>query len=94
MKNTCRRRRSRKRLSLDERTVSKWIDVEKYQPRKAGERPSKLDPFKSTIVRLLAQHPYTAKQLLQRLKEGGYAGGYSILKELCSMCGPPPRRHS
>ena len=67
-------------LSLDERTVSKWIDVEKYQPRKAGERHSKLDPFKSTIVRLLAQHPYTAKQLLQRLKEGGYAGGYSILK--------------
>ncbi len=67
-------------LSLDERTVSKWIDVEKYQPRKTGERPSKLDPFKSTIVRLLAQHPYSAKQLLQRLKEGGYTGGYSILK--------------
>jgi len=46
-------------LSLDERTVSKWIDVEKYQPRKTDRRPSKLDPFKSTIVRLLAQHPYT-----------------------------------
>ena len=67
-------------LQLDERTVSKWIDVEKYQPRKTGKRQSKLDPFKSTIVRLLAQHPYTAQQLLQRLKEGGYAGGYSILK--------------
>ena len=67
-------------LSLDERTVSKWVDVDKYQPRQAGDRHSKLDPFKSTLVRLLAQHPYTAKQLLQRLKEGGYEGGYSILK--------------
>jgi len=67
-------------LSLDERTVGKWIDVEKYQPRKAGQRASKLDPFKSTIVRLLGQHPYSAKQLLHRLREAGYTGGYSILK--------------
>jgi hypothetical protein len=63
-------------LALDERTVGKWVTVEKYQPRQAAKRPSKLDPFKSTIVRLLAQHPYTAQQLLQRLKEGGYTGGY------------------
>ena len=47
-------------LQLDERTVSKWIAVEKYQSRKSGKRQSKLDPFKGTIVRLLAQHPYTA----------------------------------
>ena len=78
-------------LALDERTVSKWIDVEKYQPRQTGKRQSKLDPFKSTIVRLLAQHPYTAKQLLQRLKEGGYAGGYSILKEYRAACAPGRR---
>jgi len=63
-------------LGLDERTVGKWITVEKYQPRKVAKRPSKLDPFKSTIVRLLAQHPFSAQQLLQRLKEGGYTGGY------------------
>lgn len=25
-------------LALDERTVSKWIDVEKYQPRQAAKR--------------------------------------------------------
>ena len=56
---------------------STWKNISRAKP---AERQSKLDPFKSTIVRLLAQHPYTAKQLLQRLKEGGYAGGYSILK--------------
>ena len=58
-------------LQLDERTVAKWIEVQKYQPRQAGQRPSKLDPFKGAIVRLLAQHPYTAAQLLHRLKEAG-----------------------
>jgi transposase len=40
-------------------------------------------------VRLLAQHPYTAKQLLQRLKEGGYEGGYSILKAYVQHVRPP-----
>jgi transposase len=75
-------------LGLDERTVGKWITVEKYQPRKVAKRPSKLDPFKSTIVRLLAQHPFSAQQLLQRLKEGGYTGGYSILKEFVHQVRP------
>jgi len=77
-------------MSLDERTVGKWIAVEKYQPRQVAKRPSKLDPFKSTVVRLLAQHPYTAQQLLQRLKEGGYPGGYSILKEFVQQVRPAP----
>lgn len=75
-------------LAVDERTVEKWIAVEKYQPRKLVKRPSKLDPYKNTIVRLLAQHPYTAQQLLQRLKEGGYTGGYSILKEFVQQVRP------
>jgi hypothetical protein len=47
------------------------------QPR----RPSKLEPFKSTVARLLAQHPFTAQQVFQRLREGGYAGGYTILAD-------------
>jgi len=76
-------------LHLDERTVGKWIGVKKYQPRKTGSRSSKLDPFKATITRLLAQHPYTAAQLLTRLHAAGYAGGYSILKEYVRAVRPP-----
>ena len=55
-------------LQLDERTVAKWIDCKTYQPRAQTKRASKLDPHKGTIVRLLANHPFTAKQLLQRLR--------------------------
>ena len=72
-------------LKLDERTVGKWIDCQTYQPRAQAKRPSKLDAYKGTIVRLLATHPFTAQQLLQRLQESGYTGGYSILKEFVRL---------
>jgi transposase len=76
-------------LDLDERTVAKWIDRTTYRPRAKPPRPSKLDPYKGTIVRLLATHPFTAQQLWQRLREAGYPGGYSILKEYVRQVRPP-----
>ena len=76
-------------LGLDERTVAKWSVSASYQARASTRRASKLDPFRSEIDRLLHQHPYTAQQILQRLREGGYTGGYSILKELVSQLRPP-----
>ena len=77
-------------LSLDERTVGKWINEEKYLPRQTNRRSGKLDPFKRSIVQWLAQHPYTAVQLLQRLKDAGYTGGYSILKAFVQQVRPAP----
>jgi len=68
-------------LQLDERTVGKWIATKTYQPRAGTKRSSKLDSHKGAIVRLLATHPFTAQQLLQRLRDQGYTGGYSILKD-------------
>jgi transposase len=41
---------------------------------------SKLDPYKTLLQRWLERHPFTATQLLQRLRaETDYPGGYSIL---------------
>jgi transposase len=68
-------------LHLDPKTVERWIDRSTYQPRQGTRRPSKLDDFKDQIKTLLQRHPYTAQQLLQQLRQQGYAGGYSILKE-------------
>jgi transposase len=76
-------------LQLDERTVGKWIAVKTYQPRAGAKRTSKLDPHKSTIVRLLATHPFTAQQLFQRLRDSGYTGGYGILKDYVRAVRPP-----
>lgn len=67
-------------LSLDPRTVSYWLAQERFRPRKSGARKSKLDPFKPQIVRMLEKYPYSAQQVLQRLREQGFDGGYSIVK--------------
>jgi transposase len=76
-------------LKLDPKTVEKWIHQTRYQPRQTPRRPSKLDSFKGQIVAMLERHPFTAQQILQQLRQQGYAGGYSILKELVRQLRPP-----
>jgi transposase len=76
-------------LKLDSKTVDKWIHQTRYQPRRTPKRPSKLDSFKGQIVAMLERHPFTAQQILQQLRQQGYAGGYSILKELVRQIRPP-----
>jgi transposase len=75
-------------LHLDPKTVERWIDEPTYRPRQGTRRPSKLDSFKSQIVALLERHPYTAQQLLQQLRQQGYAGGYTILKDFVRQVRP------
>ena len=76
-------------LGLDERTVAKWSVSARYQSRESIRRSSKLDAFRPEIVRLLHQHPYSAQQIFQRLRESGYTGGHTILKELIRQLRPP-----
>lgn len=68
-------------LGLDVRTVSKWADEQPFHPRKAVVRPSKLDAHKGQIVRWLDVHPYSAQQIYQRLREIGFDGGLTIVKD-------------
>jgi transposase len=77
-------------LQLDEGTVSKWLNIEQYRPCQMPKRPSKLDAFKGVIIRMLERHPYSCAQLLPRLKEQGYTGGYSILKAFVQHVRPAP----
>jgi hypothetical protein len=48
-------------LDLDERTVAHWLAVDKFQPRQVTARPSKLDPYKKQIVRVLPAELKKAK---------------------------------
>jgi len=70
-----------RKLALDVRTVEKWIDEPRFIQQRRSQRSSKLDPFKAQVVQWLESFPYTAVQILQRLREHGYDGGYSIVKE-------------
>jgi transposase len=68
-------------LAMDSRTVHKWLAEERFRTRKSARRAGKLDPFKKDIVRDLESYPYTAAQILQRIQDRGFEGGYSIVKE-------------
>jgi len=76
-------------LHLD--TVTKWLNEPKYRARKSTVRASKLDPFKPRILRMLERYSYSAAQILTRLREEGYEGGYSILKQYVRKVRPPRR---
>ena len=65
-------------LHVDEETVAKWARAKSYSgsSRTNTQRKSKLDPYKLIIQRWLERHPYTARQVFQRLRsEEGYSGG-------------------
>ena len=79
-------------LHLDERTVSKWIDVQNISAAQAGSARQQARSVQRHHRPAVGHSiPYTAQQLLQRLKEGGYTGGYTILKEYVRTVRPPRR---
>lgn len=68
-------------LSLDVRTVSRCLLAKQFKPREASQQASKLDPFKDAVLRMLEQHPYTAQQVFQKIREEGFTGSYTIVKK-------------
>jgi transposase len=79
-----------KDLGLNIKTVRRWR-ARPYAPRAAVARPSKLDPFKGRIVGWLDAHPLSAQQAFQRLREAGYEGGISLVKDCVHRIRPRPR---
>ena len=75
-------------IALDARTVRRWLDEPRFRPRLSCARPSKLDPYKAYIRRLLEHHPYSAAQILNRLREAGYHGGATIVKDYLQRVRP------
>jgi len=75
-------------LGLDERTVRRRLAAQQFLPRKSVQRPSKLDPFKDTVVKMLESYTYSAAQIFQRLREEGFAGGYTAVKKFVRKVRP------
>ena len=79
---------------LSRNTVRRYLRDEaaaRYKGR--PPRPGKLDPFKGYVVeRLAAAAPerIPASVLLGELRERGYAGGYTMLKEFVAGLAPAP----
>ena len=78
-------------VALSFKTVQRWLKTETFTQRKASVRASLLDPHKATIVRLLQHHEYSSVQVMQKIQEAGYTGGYTILKEYVRFVRPPSK---
>jgi transposase len=78
-------------LGLHPQTVATWWKRPRFEPRRSRPRGSILDPFKARITRLLDSHPYSAQQILQRLREEGYDGSVTILRDYVRRIRPPKR---
>lgn len=79
-------------LELHPETVSKWLHIVPFRQRQSVQRASRLDPYKGLIVRWLDAHPLSAQQIFQRLREAGYGGGISILKDYIRQIRPPQQK--
>ena len=78
-------------LKLDLKTVRKWARRESFQKAPPPKRESKLDAYKGQIVRLLERHDYSARQIFQQIKESGYAGRYTMVKDFVRQVRPTPK---
>jgi transposase len=78
-------------LGVHAQTVAKWVKRSEFRARQPAPRISRLDPFKAQIVRLLETHPYSAQQIFQRLREEGFEGGFTILKDYVRKVRPVRR---
>src|SRR6185295_5600389 len=68
-------------LHIGRRTVAKYL-VRPAQAQPHPSRASKLDPFKPAIEEWLERDSsVTAAVILQRLRELGFSGGYTIVKD-------------
>jgi transposase len=76
-------------LGLHRETVAKWLARSRFERPRPLPRSSLLDPFKGRITRLLDTHPYSAQQIFQRLREEGYGGGITIVRDYVRLIRPP-----
>jgi transposase len=76
-------------MGLSYRTVNNWLNEKRYRMRKLSERSSKLDPFKNQILQMLEKYPYSAAQILLCIKENGFDGSYTIVKDYVRKVRPP-----
>ena len=79
-------------LSIDRKTVrsaiAKGLESPKYKTRPPRARIT--DPFEPYLKERLAAYPgLTAVRLWREVKERGYAGGYSVLRDCVRDLRPP-----
>ena len=69
------------KMGVDRKTARKYIQTTSPPRYVRAGRGSKLDPFKDYIRSELEKNPYSAPKMMRKIREKGYTGGISILKD-------------
>ena len=73
-----------KDLGISRNTVSRMLKKTKLQEKKKRKRGAKLDPYREKIRALIDGHNLSALRILEEIRNLGYDGGHTILKEYCA----------
>ena len=66
---------------MDPRTAKRYAQSpEKPEYTLTEPKPTKLDLYKGKIDQMLEEAPYSAVRILEKLREMGFDGSYSIVK--------------
>ncbi|HQA59108.1 MAG TPA: MerR family transcriptional regulator [Acetivibrio sp.] len=67
---------------MSRNTIRKYLrNGEQVHKAKGRKRQSKLDPYKTAIGELMETGIYNAHTIFERIREMGYDGGITILKD-------------
>jgi transposase len=71
-----------RRTGYARETVRKYLSKKTApESQKRPQKPSKLDPYKPFIQEKINEGPYTVARLFREIKEMGYDGGMTIVKD-------------
>ena len=74
-----------KKYHVDPRTAKRYAEsLQKPEYTLSEPKPTKLDPYKQIMDEWLEEAPYSAIRILEKLREMGFDGGYSIVKAYVS----------
>jgi transposase len=71
-----------RKYHIDPRTAKKYAASDTRPEYVVSEpKPSKLDPYKEQITIWLEEAPYSAERILEKIRQHGFTGGHSIVRE-------------
>ena len=74
-----------RKYHMDPRTAKRYAESpQKPEYTLSEPKPTKMDPYKQIVDEWLEEAPYSALRILEKLREMGFNGGYSIVKAYVS----------
>jgi len=74
-----------RKYHMDPRTAKRYAESpQKPEYTLSEPKPTKMDPYKQIVDEWLEEAPYSALRILEKLREMGFDGGYSIVKAYVS----------